>query len=68
MVVGKVNPGLDQDQVAVLVVMVEVKDHMFVPVCFLIYFNRFLREKSVPGGSGACFIMSLTFFPQHQVF
>ena len=41
MAVGQVNQDLDQDQEAVLVVMVEVKDHLSVPVCVLIYLIDF---------------------------
>ena len=41
MVVREVNLDLDQNQEAVLVVMVEVKDHLLVPLCLLIYLINF---------------------------
>ena len=41
MVVGEVNPDFDQDQETVLVVIVEVKDNLPVPVCLLIYLINF---------------------------
>ena len=41
MAVGEVNLDLDQNQEAVLVVMVEEKDHLSVPVCLLIYLINF---------------------------
>ena len=41
MAVREVNLGLDQDQEAVLMVMVEVKDHLLVPVSLLIYLINF---------------------------
>ena len=41
MVVGEVNPDFDKDQETVLVVIVEVKDNLPVPVCLLIYLINF---------------------------
>ena len=41
---GEVKPDLDQDQEAVLVVMVVmvgVKDHLLIPVCLLIFLIDF---------------------------
>ena len=65
---GEVNLDLDQDQEAVLVLMVEVKDHLLGSCLSFNLFNQFMREKSIPGRSSACFIGSLAnFFPQHQV-